>query len=196
MSSRSSLTVTSGTTITSAWGNGIRDHIVPKTTTDDVSSTGQLAANTSTGRLMIYDGSTALRLANFTAAGRTWVRLTNSGFVQGSGVTSMFTWTTEVADADGWYSSGTSVTVPSGFDGVYLVTFIAISDTAMSGGGTCSAAIAGTTYVGYCSAGNTTSNLTVVVALAAGDTIVCRHYNGHSGAVNTNGALTIVRLCR
>jgi hypothetical protein len=196
VSARSAATVVSGTTITSAWGNLVRDHLVTYTGSDDVSVTGQMAVNTSTGRLMIYDGSAALRLANYTAAGRTWVRLTNSGFAQGTGVNSTFSWTTEVADADSWYSGGTNVTVPSGFDGVYVVTFIAISDTAMSGGGTASMAIAGTTYVGYCATGNTTSNITVVVALAAGDTIVCRHYNGHSGAVNTNGALTIVRLCR
>ena len=68
MSSRSSLTVTSGTTITSAWGNGIRDHIVPKTTSNDDVVEGQLAfnVNTSTDTLVTHNGTGAVpRRANY-----------------------------------------------------------------------------------------------------------------------------------
>ena len=68
MSTRSSLTVVSGTTITSAWGNGIRDHIVPKTTSDDVSSEGQLCVNTSADTLVTHNGTGAVAIAIFGAA--------------------------------------------------------------------------------------------------------------------------------
>ena len=63
MSTRSSLTVVSGTTITSAWGNGIRDHIVARTTSNDATADGQLCLNTSTERLVYYNGSSVFPLA-------------------------------------------------------------------------------------------------------------------------------------
>lgn len=65
MAARSTLTVTSGTTITSSWGNAVRDHAVPFTTSNDVSSEGQLAVNTSTDKLVVYNGSAAVELARY-----------------------------------------------------------------------------------------------------------------------------------
>jgi hypothetical protein len=65
MAARSTLTVTSGTTITSSWGNAVRDHALPFTTSNDVTSEGQLAVNTSTDRLVVYNGSAAVELARY-----------------------------------------------------------------------------------------------------------------------------------
>lgn len=79
MSSRSSLTVTSGTTITSAWGNGIRDHIVARTTSDDVSSEGQLCVNTSADTLVTHNGTGAVAIANY-GLGSSWTPAITQSF--------------------------------------------------------------------------------------------------------------------
>jgi hypothetical protein len=71
MAARSTLTVTSGTTITSAWGNSVRNHLVPYTTSNDVSSEGQLAVNTSTDQLVVYSGSAAVEVGRY-GAFSTW----------------------------------------------------------------------------------------------------------------------------
>lgn len=78
MSARSALTVVSGTTITSAWGNNIRDHAVTRTTTNDVSADGQLVMNTSTGQLVAHDGAGATRIAHYKESGR--IKFSTTGF--------------------------------------------------------------------------------------------------------------------
>lgn len=65
MTARSGFTVTNGATIATTWGNGVRDHLVPIGTTDDVSSEGQLAVNTSTDQLVIHNGSAAKNLVGY-----------------------------------------------------------------------------------------------------------------------------------
>lgn len=150
MSSRSSLTVTSGTTITSAWGNGIRDHVVPKTTSDDVSSEGQLAANTSTDRIMVHNGTSAARLMHYTSSGRTGCVGTASTVAIGSGASAQISFTMS-SDADGFYTgwdgSVHAFTVPTGLGGVYAITVNAYSSvTATSGGIAIAVAIGGLTY--------------------------------------------------
>ena len=67
MAARSAMTVTSATTIATSWGNNVRDHVVARTTSDDVSAEGQLAANTSSDKLVIYTGSAATEIARYGA---------------------------------------------------------------------------------------------------------------------------------
>lgn len=71
MAARSTLTVTSGTTITSAWGNSVRDHVVTRTTTDDVASEGQLVVNTSSDALVVHNGTGSVAVAHY-GLGSTW----------------------------------------------------------------------------------------------------------------------------
>lgn len=151
MSSRTSLTVVSGTTITSAWGNGMRDHIVPKTTSDDVSSEGQLAANTSTDRIMVHNGTSAARLMHYTSSGRTGCVGVASAVAIGSGVAAQISFTMS-SDADGFYTgwdgSVHAFTVPTGLGGVYAITVNAYSSvTATSGGIAIAVATGGLTYL-------------------------------------------------
>lgn len=71
MSARSTMTAVTGTIITAAHGNLLRDHIVPSTGSNDVSSHGQLAVNTATYELVVHDGvAGATRLGHYRAAGR------------------------------------------------------------------------------------------------------------------------------
>lgn len=138
MSTRSSLTVVSGTTITSAWGNGIRDHVVPKTTSDDVSSEGQLAANTSTDRIMVHNGTSAARLMHYTSSGRTGCVGAASAVAIGSGVSAQISFTMST-DADGFYTgwdgSVHAFTVPTELGGVYAITVNAYSSVTITSGG-------------------------------------------------------------
>lgn len=197
MSSRSSLTVTSGTTITSAWGNGIRDHIVPKTTTDDVSSTGQLAANTSTKRLVIHDGSSAVRLAHYTAAGRTGA-VGSISLSSSSGTVYQINPTVS-SDPDGFYTglSGGAYkfTIPSGLGGLYAI-YARTSTSSPVTGGIQLAAVMSTTEVMNADVGTNNSHVHIagMVPLAAGDTISFQGSFTHSGSLTVLGSFYIYRM--
>lgn len=81
MAARSAMTVTSGTTVTTAWGNNVRDHVVTQTTSNDVASEGQLCVNTSTDALIAHNGTGAVAIAHY-GLGTTWTPT----LTQGAGV--------------------------------------------------------------------------------------------------------------
>lgn len=66
MAARSTLTVTSGTTITSSWGNSVRDHVVSRTTSNDVAAAGQIGFNTTSGIGYTHNGAVAVEFARYT----------------------------------------------------------------------------------------------------------------------------------
>lgn len=57
MATRSTFTRTSGSVITSAWANSLRDHIVPYSGAADGATDGMLSVNTSTDTLHIGNGT-------------------------------------------------------------------------------------------------------------------------------------------
>ena len=79
MAARSAMTVTSATTIATSWGNNVRDHVVARTTSDDVSSEGQLCANTSSDALIIHNGTGAVAIAHY-GLGSTWTPAITQSF--------------------------------------------------------------------------------------------------------------------
>lgn len=80
MAARSAMTVTSTTTIATSWGNNIRDHVVARTTSNDVASEGQMAVNTSTDQLVIHNGSAAVQFGTY-GTPTTWTGTpTQTGF--------------------------------------------------------------------------------------------------------------------
>lgn len=88
MTARSGFTVSNGATIATTWGNGVRDHIVPIGTTNDVSSEGQLASNTSTNKVVVHDGTSARTLVAYGE----WDSWAGSvGILQGTGSVSAVT---------------------------------------------------------------------------------------------------------
>lgn len=199
MSSRSSLTVTSGTTITSAWGNGIRDHVVPKTTSDDVSSEGQLAANTSTDRIMVHNGTSAARLMHYTSSGRTGCVGTASAVAIGSGVSAQISFTMS-SDADGFYTgwdgSVHAFTVPTGLGGVYAITVNAYSSvTTTSGGIAIAVATGGLTHPGTATPNtNWASVALAAVPLPAATKFSVSLENRHSASSNFDVRIWAYRL--
>jgi hypothetical protein len=199
MSTRSSLTVVSGTTITSAWGNGIRDHVVPKTTSDDVSSEGQLAANTSTDRIMVHNGTSAARLMHYTSSGRTGCVGTASAVPIGSGVSAKISFTMST-DADGFYTgwdgSVHAFTVPTGLGGVYAITVNAYSSvTATSGGIAIAVATGGLTYLSTATPNtNWASVALAAVPIAAAAKFSVSLENRHSASSNFDVRIWAYRL--
>lgn len=67
MAARSTFTRSAGNTITAALNNSIRDHLPTYTTSNDVSTEGQLCVNTSTDKLVVYSGAAVVELANYGA---------------------------------------------------------------------------------------------------------------------------------
>jgi hypothetical protein len=102
---RTALTRTSGTVITSAWANLLRDHVVPFTTSDDVSSNGQLALNTSSKRLVTQLSSVVYPIAGAMPRVRATPALTGLSYSAGA---QPVAWNTEAYDTDGLYNSGSS----------------------------------------------------------------------------------------
>ena len=199
MSTRSSLTVVSGTTITSAWGNGIRDHVVPKTTSDDVSSEGQLAANTSTDRIMVHNGTSAARLMHYTSSGRTGCVGTASAVAIGSGVSAQISFTMS-SDADGFYTgwdgSVHAFTVPTGLGGVYAITVNAYSSVTITSGGIAIAvAIGGLTFPDTATPNtNWASVALAAVPIAAAAKFSVSLTNRHSASSNFDVRIWAYRL--
>ena len=199
MSTRSSLTVVSGTTITSAWGNLVRDHVVPKTTSDDVSSEGQLAANTSTDRIMVHNGTSAARLMHYTSSGRTGCVGTASAVAIGSGVAAQISFTMS-SDADGFYTgwdgSVHAFTVPTGLGGVYAITVNAYSSvTATSGGIAITVATGGLTYLSTATPNtNWASVALAAVPIAAAAKFSVSLENRHSASSNFDVRIWAYRL--
>ena len=199
MSSRTSLTVVSGTTITSAWGNGIRDHVVPKTTSDDVSSEGQLAANTSTDRIMVHNGTSAARLMHYTSSGRTGCVGTASAVAIGSGVSAQISFTMSTDDDGfytGWDGSVQAFTVPTGLGGVYAITVNAYSSvTTTSGGIAIAVATGGLTYLGTATPNtNWASVALAAVPIAAAAKFSVSLENRHSASSNFDVRIWAYRL--
>lgn len=132
MAARSTLTVTSGTTITSSWGNAVRDHAVPGTTSDDVSSNGQLAVNTSTNRLVTRLGGTNYPIAG--AMPRVRLRTTTT-FALGATIPATASWDIEDYDTDSLFSTGVSTDfIYASRAGMWLVDYQAYLGSTGSAG--------------------------------------------------------------
>lgn len=131
MGARNTLTVVSGTTITSAWGLGVRDHVVPFTTSDDVSSNGQIAVNTSTARLVGRLGGVTYPLAG--ALPR--VRVQRS-FVQavGVGVNTPIQFDVEAYDTDNLWTNLAPTRLTASVRGSWFVSYGCGIESAASNG--------------------------------------------------------------
>lgn len=130
---------------------------------------------------------------------RPGVYLTSASQAVAAAATVSLSWTTEVSDIDGWITvTGTTLTVPTGWSGVYLVT----ARTSWSASTTSPIEIVvslnGSVFLNAAGAMafgvRTVSG--VMRGLVAGDTIVVQVYNGSAGALNVTGALQIEWLGR
>lgn len=126
------------------------------------------------------------------------VSLTRAANQSLSGVGGSITWDTEVADTEGWLTvSSDTLTVPASKDGLYLISYNAISGSSAAATPYCYAGPAAGNHLtvggaGFAHIGGNVMSL--VRRLAAGDTIVCGVTGISPGAINFTATLKITRL--
>lgn len=85
MAARSTFTRTSGSVITSAWANSLRDHVVPYSGITDGTTEGMLSVNTADDTLRIGNGSAGVAVANYGAPPSWSLASSGTQVVQGGG---------------------------------------------------------------------------------------------------------------
>lgn len=179
MAARSTLTVTSGTTITSAWGNAVRDHAVPYTTSDDVSSNGQLAMNTTSGRLVGRIGGATYPIAGKQSRCALVVDAAYLGWNVTTNVEVGVPGYTELVDTDNYLTGGAQMVAP--FAGLYLCCYQLSVPSGPVEDRYAFILSNGTTRAGYSvapalAAGNTSLSGSALLTLGVGETVELKHY--------------------
>lgn len=85
MATRASLTVVSGGIATSAWANGIRDHIVPYSGAADGTTEGMVSVDTATDQPRIGNGSTTVQFGCYGTPASWSLAGSGTQVVQGGG---------------------------------------------------------------------------------------------------------------
>jgi len=202
-----------GGTIAASWANAVRDQGVQVTTSSARPSSpaeGMVIYETDTDHFMAYDGSSWVRVGNSTTAGRTGCTIRKTGNTSVGNVSNAtITWTAEDFDSDGFIAvSSSTVTIPTGCDGIYAVSCSVLFDMATIGtiGVAISANLSGTIrgYHGSVLAANNTitssgairtSGTSAIIPMSAGDTLVFSCTQSTGGAQNLTGAIAhIYRL--
>lgn len=161
---------------------------------------GQVIYETNTDRLMLYDGTSWVRLAPGTAAGRTGVRLRRAANQSiSSGSPTAISWDTEEFDSDGFIAvTSTTATVPTGLSGVYAITVSLASGTAitdvrafidLNAGGLVYRQAIG-------SKGEDSGSVCAVVDLLDADSISAAFFQNTGGSVNVTGRMKVKLLTR
>lgn len=154
--------------------------------------TGRRIFEADTNRYWKYNGTTWIFDGNLTAAARAGVQLVDTAQSIATATLTDITWATETADPDGWTSGASAtLTVPSGWDGVWNVSFNAL--WASSTLGTTPYAVA---YVNgavvYSSEGLTPQGvhtLSVDLILSATNTLKFAVFQNSGGPINATCAL-------
>jgi hypothetical protein len=205
--------VVAGGTIDPAWGNAIRSATVQVTTSGarpSPATEGMFVYETDTDRFMIYDGAAWVRVAAGATAGRTGCTIRKTGNVSvNNGANVVVTWTAEDYDSDGFIAvSSSTVTIPAGLGGLYAVSFSVLFDmTSLATIGTgITATLSGTIrgYHGSVLGGNNTvtstgtirtSGMSIVLPMAAADTLSFSAIHSYGSAINLTGAhATVYRI--
>lgn len=182
------------------WDTYVRQQVVTQCTssTRPTGVEGRIIYETDTDRIYVYVSAWVL-IGWGTSTARPWVSLTDAAQSIGTGSATDITWGTEVADPDGWTSGGSAtLTVPTGFDGLYVVSYSGSWASASLGtspgvfifhnGGN----IAGANGVTF----GQVHSVNTVLALAATDTLKVQAYQNSGGSVNITSTLRVVRLGR
>lgn len=144
-------------------------------------------------RKWIYNGTAWVLTGWGSVAGRPGVALTDVTQTITNATLTDITWGTEVSDPDGWTSGGSAtLTVPSGWDGLYLMTFNAAWST--SSLGTAPYIVLNAGGLAYVASGLTDlgrHTVTALVPLAATNTVVCQAKQNSGGSVTVSSRLDL-----
>jgi hypothetical protein len=157
---------------------------------------GMQAIDEANDRKSTYSGSAWVRDSWYGQAGRTGCaisRAANQSISTGS--LTAITWDTESQDTDGFITvSSSTITVPSGLDGLYAITLrVAL---AASTNGLVAISAGGVSFEGSYTQPATAPTLTVMAGLAAAGTVTGSVYQASGGALNVTGSLSMYRIGR
>lgn len=182
------------------WDTYVRQQVVTQCTssTRPTGVGGRIIYETDTDRIYVYVAAWVL-IGWGTSTARPWVSLTDATQSIGTASATDITWGTEVADPDGWTSGGSAtLTVPTGFDGLYVLSYTATWATSSLGttpgvfllvNGVNVGSAVGLTFGG-------THTMTKLLALAATNTIKVQAYQNSGGSINVSSTLVLARLGR
>lgn len=118
-----------GSVLTSAnYDTYLRQQVVAQVTsgTRPTGVEGRIITETDTDRIVAYDGSSWVRVGNYSSTGRTGVALarisTSQTISSSAGTFTAISWDTETTDTDAFITvPATTITIPSGLAGLYSV---------------------------------------------------------------------------
>ena len=153
---------------------------------------GRVIYETDTDRLLVWNGSAWIVMSG--RVGARADRVTNQS-ISNNTVTSI-SFDSETADTDGFITpTSTTVTIPSGLDGVYAIFAHCVWASGPGTGCWSSIASSGTRLGAVANAGDTRSAVSITLPLAAGATISYQVYQISGGAINvTSASLYVYRI--
>lgn len=135
----------------------------------------------------------------YDATKRPGVVLQGAGQLIGAGASVTVIWTTETSDVDGWITvPGTTLTVPPGWDGSYVVTHRTFGSVSSVSNVECSMLVNGSLVLNSAGpfANAYRSNTGTFTGLSAGDTLSCVVFNGSAGGITFSNVLVLNWLYR
>ena len=193
-----------GSVLTSAnYDTYLRQQVVAQmtTVTRPTGVEGRLITTTDSDRIECYDGTNWVRVGNYSASGRSGVQLARfatQSIPTGTGTFTAISWDVETTDTDGYITATSdTITIPTGLGGLYAIS--PVLTWASSPGANSSIEVyvnATTSWRHPIGAGTqmTTCSMSVIVPVAAAQTVQVRVSQGSGGAINITGNLEMWRL--
>jgi hypothetical protein len=183
----------------SFWTPNVRQQVVTQCTsaTRPTAVQGRVIVETDTKRVLLHDGTNWLRIGNYTSAGRTggtWTRAAVQS-IPNNTLTNI-SLDAETADSDGFCTpTSTTITIPTGLGGLYICTASVLYATATLAVNYITINVTGGTRL-LTAAGNATNaqSHTVILPLAAADTIVLQTLHNNGGAQNATARIDLFRM--
>jgi len=164
---------------------------------------GQLIAVTNQDRLEVYTGGAWVRIAHWSAAGRTGTVLRRAATQSIATATdTKVSFDTEDTDTDGFIAvTATDITIPSGLDGIYAITGSVVWASSPGANSNVRIELTGTTgdyrtCVGTSTVAYQNQGVSATVGLSATNTIALRCYQATGAGINITARLEVWRLCR
>jgi hypothetical protein len=194
-----------GSVLTSAnYDTYLRQQVVTQCTsgTRPTGVEGRIIAETDTDRVLIYDGSSWIRIGSYSSSARTGVNLariaTTQSISSNSAVFTAITWDTETTDTDGFITvSSANITIPTGLGGFYAVTANIAWGSSPGASSTVEFYNSTTTGIWRFPVGaalQIPTALSMVADVAAGDVCQIRVSQASGSSINVSATLQMWRL--
>ena len=192
-----------GSVLTSAnYDTYLRQQVVAQVTsgTRPTGVEGRLVTETDTDRIVCYDGTNWVRVGNYSSAGRSGVQLARfatQSIPTGTGTFTAVSWDVETTDTDGYITATSdTITVPTGLGGLYAISAVMTWASTPGTNSTIEVYVNGTSWRHPIGAATqmTTCAVSVIVPVAAAQTVQIRLSQGSGAAINVTGNLEMWRL--